>query len=163
MVPEVTEYKYLGVMLASDCSWAAHARYVLAKAKSTVHALGAVLHNKRVSTVVRRVVLQAVLRPVVEFGSPVWVPTAAELAQLEQVQTSVLRRMVSCGRNVADDVLRVELACRPYASWFRQRKLEYAYRLLTLPDERLPRVVSQARWPRRGGKGSKRMHGDWLQ
>jgi hypothetical protein len=60
-------------MLASDCGWAAHAhahaRYVLAKATKTVHALGAVLHNKRASTVVRRVVLQAVLRPVVEFGS----------------------------------------------------------------------------------------------
>ncbi len=69
VVPEVTDYKYLGVMLASDCGWATHAQYVLAKATKTVHALGAVLHNKRVSTVVRRVVLQAVLRPVVEFGS----------------------------------------------------------------------------------------------
>ncbi len=68
-MPEVTDYKYLGVVLASDCGWAAHAQYVLAKASKTVHALGAVLHNKRVSTVVRRVVLQAVLRPVVEFGS----------------------------------------------------------------------------------------------
>jgi hypothetical protein len=69
------------------------------------------IYNKRVSTVVRRVVLQAVLRPVVEFGSPVWVPAATDLAKLEQVQTAVLRRMVSCSRNVADDVLRVERAC----------------------------------------------------
>ncbi len=51
--------------------------------------LGALLHNKRVSTVVRRVVLQAVLRPVVEFDSPVWVPAATDLAKLEQVQTAV--------------------------------------------------------------------------
>ncbi len=50
---EVTDYKYLGVVLASDCGWAAHAQYVLAKASKTVHAFGAVLHNKRVSTVVR--------------------------------------------------------------------------------------------------------------
>jgi hypothetical protein len=163
VVPEVTDYKYLGVMLASDCGWATHAQYVLEKATKTVHALGAVLHNKRVSTVVRRVVLQAVLRPVVEFGSPVWVPAATDLAKLEQVQTAVLRRMVSCSRNVADDVLRVELACRPYASWFKQRKLEYAYRLLTMPDERLPRLVSQAYWPGRKGKGSKRMHGELVK
>ncbi len=47
----------------------------------------------------------------------------------------------------------------PYARWFRQRKLEYAYRLLTMPEERLPRLVSQACWPGRKGKGSKRMHG----
>ncbi len=31
-------------------------------------------------------------------------------------------------------------------------KLEYAYRLLTMPDERLPRLVSQAYWPGRKGK-----------
>ncbi len=58
VVPEVTDYKYLGVMLASDCGRATHAQYVLAKATKRVHALGAVLHYKRVSTVVRPVVLQ---------------------------------------------------------------------------------------------------------
>jgi hypothetical protein len=51
--------------------------------------------------VVRRVVLQAVLRPVVEYGSPVWTPAAGDLIKLEllQVQTGVLRRIVACGRN----------------------------------------------------------------
>ena len=74
-VPLVMEYKYLGVVLSADCTWRAHVKYVLDKAERTVHALGSVLHNKRVSTAVRRVVLQAVLRPVVEHGSPVWEPT----------------------------------------------------------------------------------------
>jgi hypothetical protein len=59
--------------------------------------------------------------------------------------------------------MRVELACRPYASWFKQRKLEYAYRLLTMPDERLPRLVSQACWPGRKGKASKRMHREMVK
>ena len=138
------EYKYLGMMLASDCAWAAHTRYVLAKGDKTVHALGDVLHIKRVSTVVKRVVLQTVLRPVVEHGSPVWEPAAADMRQLEQLQTRVLRRMVSCGRQVADDVLRMELACRPYSSWFRQRKLEYAYRLMCMDGDRWPSRVSRA-------------------
>jgi hypothetical protein len=54
VVPRVVEYKYLGVdVLAADCAWAAHAQYILAKAAKTVHALGAVLHNRRVSTVRR--------------------------------------------------------------------------------------------------------------
>ncbi len=40
-----------------------------------------------------------------------------------------------------------------------------AYRLLTMPDERLPRLVSQAYacWPGRNGKGSKRMHGELVK
>ncbi len=61
---------------------------------------------------------------------------------------------------MADNVLRVELACRPYASWFRQRQLEYAYRLLRMPSDRLPSVVSRAEWPGGRTKGSKRMHGE---
>jgi hypothetical protein len=71
VVPQVTDYKYLGVVLSADCKWRAHVQYVLDKAEKTVHSLGSILHNKRVSTAVRRVVLQAVLRPVVEHGSPV--------------------------------------------------------------------------------------------
>ena len=163
VVPQVREYKYLGVVLSDNCGWGAHVQYVLDKANKTIHALGAVLHNKRVSTAVRRVVLQAVLRPVVEYGSPVWQPSVAELAKLEQVQTRVLRRLVACGRNVADDVLRMELACRPYASWFAQRKLEYAYRLLGMGDDRLPRMISGATWPQRRGAGAARMHADLVR
>jgi hypothetical protein len=128
VIPLVTEY--LGVVLSADCMWHAHAQYVLDKAGKRVHAFGSILHNCFVSTTVRRVVLQAVLRPMVEHGSPVWEPAPEDLRALEGIQTGVLRRMVPCSRNVADDTLRLELGCSPFASWFNQRKLEYAYRLL---------------------------------
>jgi hypothetical protein len=65
------------------------------------------------ATAVRRVVLLAVVRPVVEHASTVWCTTAPQQQRLEQVQTRVLR--LPCG--VADDVLRMELGCRPYVGW----------------------------------------------
>ena len=84
--------------------------------------------------------------PVVEHGSPVWEPTPEDPKALERIQTGVLRRMVSCNRNVADDALRLELGCRPLASWVAQHKLEYAYRLHQQGADRLPRRVSEACW-----------------
>jgi hypothetical protein len=59
------------------------------------------------ATAVRRVVLLAVVRPVLEHGSTVWCTTAAQQARLELVQTRVLQRIVRLPYAVADDVLAV--------------------------------------------------------
>jgi hypothetical protein len=39
-----------------------------------------------------------------------------------------------------------------------QRKLEYAFRLGRMSDDRLPRHVSEAAWPAAGGQCHERMH-----
>jgi hypothetical protein len=94
------------------------------------------------------VVLLAVVRPVVEHASTVWCTTAAQQQRVEQVQTRVLRRIMRLPCAVADDVLRMELGCRPYASWMDQRKLEFAFRLAVMGADRLPARVASACWPR---------------
>jgi hypothetical protein len=71
-LPVVKQYKYLGVMLSSDCSWDAHVEYLCDKTRRVAHALGNVLHNRRMSAGARRLVLLAVLRPVVEHA---WEPS----------------------------------------------------------------------------------------
>ncbi len=68
--------------------------YVVDKATRRAFALGGALHNRRMATAVRRVVLLAVVRPVLEHGSTVWCTTAAQQARIEQVQTRALRRIV---------------------------------------------------------------------
>ncbi len=60
--------------------------------------------------------------------------------------------------HIPDDVLRMELGCKSYASWMDQRKLEYAFRLGRMSDDRLPRHVSKAAWPAAGGQCHERMH-----
>ena len=52
-LPVVREYKYLGVMLSDDCTWARHMKYVALKAHKAAFAVGCVLHNRRVCTAVR--------------------------------------------------------------------------------------------------------------
>jgi hypothetical protein len=157
-LPVVSTYKYLGVMLAATCRWDDHVAYVVDKATRRAFTLGGVLHNRRMATAVRRVVLLAVVRPVVEHASTVWCTTAAQQARLEQVQTRVLRRIVGLPCAVADDVLRMELGCRPYASWMDQRKLEFAFRLAAMAADRLPARVASAGWPSRARKGAPALH-----
>jgi hypothetical protein len=154
-VAVVSTYKYLGVVLAANCRWDDH---MVDKATRRAFALGGALHNRRMATAVRRVVLLAVVRPVLEHGSTVWCTTAAQQARLEQVQTRVPRRIVRLPCAVADDVLRMEFGCRPYASWMDQRKLEFAFRLRTMAADGLPARVASARWPAVARTGVPAMH-----
>ncbi len=109
-LPVVDKYKYLaryqGVMLASDCTWQAHVEHVVAKATTASYAMGSVLHSRRLDTEIRRVVLLAKLRPVLEYCSTVWhAATDAQRSQLEGVMLRVMKRFLAVFENVHHDVL----------------------------------------------------------
>jgi hypothetical protein len=157
-LPVVDKYKYLGVMLASDCTWQAHVEHVVAKATTASYAMGSVLHNRRLDTEIRRVVLLAKLRPVLEYCSTVWhAATDAQRSQLEGVMLRVMKRFLAVFENVHHDVLRMELGCRSLSSWMAQRALEYGFRLQRMPADRLPAAVNAAVWRRVQGAGRPRL------
>jgi hypothetical protein len=159
-LPLVERYKYLGVMLASDCTWRAH---VVEKATKASYAMGSVLHNRKLDTEIRRVVLLAKLRPLLEYCSTVWhAATEAERSRLEGVMIRVLKRFLAVFENVHHDVLRMELGCRSLRSWMAQRVLEYGFRLHRMPTDRLPAAVQAAVWPRVQGADRPRMCGEEL-
>jgi hypothetical protein len=73
LVPRVEAYRYLGVMLHENCRWdchLAHAREKGAKGAKATYAMASVLHNRRIHLAVRRIVLQACVRPVCLYSMP---------------------------------------------------------------------------------------------
>jgi hypothetical protein len=109
------------------------------------------MHGRRLDTEIRRVVLLAKLRPVLEHCSTVWhAATDAQRSQLEGVMLRVMKRFLAVFENVHQDVLRMELGCRSLSSWMAQRALdtidtlEYGFRLQRMPADRLPAAVNAA-------------------
>jgi hypothetical protein len=115
-------------------------------------------------TEIRRVVLLAKLRPVLEYCSTVWhAATDQERGRLEGVMSRVLKRFLAAYGNVHHDVLRMELGCRSLSSWMAQRALEYGFRLRRMPADRLPAAaVRAAVWQRVPGANRPRMCGEEL-
>ena len=66
-IPRVEAYRYLGVMLHENCRWDCHLAHAREKGAKATYAMASVLHNRRIHTAVRRIVLQACVRPVVEY------------------------------------------------------------------------------------------------
>jgi hypothetical protein len=64
-IPRVEAYRYLGVMLHENCRWDCHLAHAREKGAKATYAMAYVLHNRRIHLAVRRIVLQACVRPVV--------------------------------------------------------------------------------------------------
>ena len=86
----VESTKYLGVTISSTLNWSEHISKITAKANKT---LGFVRRNLRVSSRrVKETAYTALVRPIVEYASPVWDPHQAYLThQLEMVQRRAAR------------------------------------------------------------------------
>jgi hypothetical protein len=78
-----------------------HVVVKVTKASYLCYAMGGVLHNRKLDTEIRRVVLLAKLRPVLEYCSTVWhAATNEERSQLEGVVIRVLKRFLAVSDNV---------------------------------------------------------------
>jgi hypothetical protein len=154
-LPQDTDYRYLGIHLSNDCGWKKHAEVLKDKCLKLKGMLAGIFKNKCLDTDVKRIMLLAVVRPVVEYGATVWHANAPQQAALESVQHQILSSMTGCPNTTSAHILRLETGCRSFGSWADQRKLEYFYRLQNMSADRLPRLVWQHNWQegrRQGGQ-----------
>ena len=86
----VPDSKYLGVTLSSDLDWGPHINNITAKANKT---LGFLRRNmKHCTRKVKSLTYTSLVRPIVEYSSPVWDPYKQnQIAQLEQIQRKAAR------------------------------------------------------------------------
>ncbi|KAI8520129.1 hypothetical protein Bbelb_033860 [Branchiostoma belcheri] len=86
----VKEAKYLGVTITNNLTWSTHIGNIANKASKT---LGFLRRNLKVrSKKIRELAYCTLVRPIVEFASPVWDPyTVKDITRLEQVQRRAAR------------------------------------------------------------------------
>ncbi|KAK7101850.1 hypothetical protein V1264_020171 [Littorina saxatilis] len=106
---EETQAKYLGVTLTKDLKWNTHIANITTKAN---RALGFARRNIKLSNKkVKAAAYKALVRPILEYASPVWDPhTAEDSASLEKVQRRAARwvshrfRQTSSVNNMLEDL-----------------------------------------------------------
>ena len=90
----VENVKYLGVRITKDLSWSKHINEICTKANRT---LGLLRRNlSKCPMDVKMQAYKGLIRPVLEYASPIWDPHTANLAdQLERVQKRSARFITS--------------------------------------------------------------------
>ena len=71
IVERVVEYKLLGVIIRADLNWSSHVNYMISKASKRIYVL-TMLARIRISAADLLTVYCSILRPLLEYASPVW-------------------------------------------------------------------------------------------
>ena len=86
----VTEHSYLGILLTSSMSFSPHINNIVAKASKMLYFIRRNL--SKCTKDVKSTVYLSLVRPILEYSSPVWDPyLLADIQSIEKVQRSVAR------------------------------------------------------------------------
>ncbi|CAB1103133.1 unnamed protein product [Ectocarpus sp. CCAP 1310/34] len=142
----VDQYTYLGVEIAKDCSWNAHMSKVAEKGKARAGKLHPILANRHLDTRIKLTVLKSVIVPPLEYAGEVWEGNKKVVKELEAAQMKAAKTILGCSRRTSNAAVRAELGIQSLRSGRDARKLTWQYRMCGMGEERLPRIVWEAKW-----------------
>ena len=105
-LPRVSKYTYLGIDFAESGAWDVHKKKVVASGKKKVNQLHRVISNRDINLSARRLLLLAVVRPTLEYGSEVWEVNKAQAGALESVVLGGAKCILGCSSRTCNETVR---------------------------------------------------------
>ncbi|CAB1115356.1 unnamed protein product [Ectocarpus sp. CCAP 1310/34] len=143
--------------IAKDCSWNAHMSKVAEKGKARAGKLHPILANRHLDTRIKLTVLKSVIVPPLEYAGEVWEGNKKVVKELEAAQMKAAKTILGCSKRTSNAAVRAELGIQSLRSGRDARKLTWQYRMCGMREERLPRILWEAK-----GANKKRGFKDYL-
>ena len=118
-----------------------HIKQVITQGNARVLQMGRLLRDKHLSVRVKRMLVLTALRPLLEHGAEVLVPTREHCRALESVQLKAARMILACPPMTSSDVTRADMGLQLLSSRRDVAKLKWQDRLQGLLADRLERVL----------------------
>ena len=147
------KYTYLGIDFAESGAWDMHIKKVVASGKKKVNQLHSVISNRDINLSARRLLLLAVVRPTLEYGSEVWEANKAQAGALESVVLGGAKRILGCSSRTCNEAVRGDMGLESLQGRRDKAKLKWWYKLACMEDDRYPHKLFRQIWnikPRRG-------------
>lgn len=147
-IEQVTQFKYLGVIIDSCGSQEADIEERLEKAVKTYHAMrNGFVKKKEVSTKTKTTTFKVIFRPIITFGCESWVLTRRLESRLQATEMKFLRgvRGVSRLDRVRNTDIRQELGLKALTEFIEQRQLSWWGHLQRMSEDRQVKRVWEAR------------------
>ena len=101
----------------------------------------------------RRLLLLAVVRPALEYGSEVWEANKTQTAALESVMLGGAKHILGCSCKTCNEAVTGGMGLDTLQGRRDKNKLKWWYKLVALPGNRYPKMLFNQEWnfkPRRG-------------
>ncbi|KAK5888302.1 hypothetical protein CesoFtcFv8_016814 [Champsocephalus esox] len=147
-LPQVKEFKYLGVLFSSEGSMEREMGRRIGAAGAVLQSLYRTVVTKReLSRKAKLSVYRAIFVPTLTYGHEGWVMTERTRSRIQAAEMGFLRRVagVSLRDKVRSSVIREGLGVEPLLLRVERSQLRWFGHLVRMPPGRLPREVFQAR------------------
>ena len=142
----VTEYRYLGMTIRSDLSWASVFADMRSKILSRVAQLHFLFTRKDLSIATRLSLYKSLVLPLFVYGAGVWWLTASQLQQLERIQLRVLKTILGTPRSTTTVAVLAETGVSRLRDVLDVRKLQFAGKLELMCQDRLVGKLYRLAW-----------------
>ena len=141
------QYRLLDVIIDPYKRQDAHIKRVITRGNARVLQMGRLLRDKYLSARVKRMLVPSVLRPSLEYGAEVLVPTREHCRAWRSVRFKTARMSMRCPPNTSSDVTRADMGLQLLSSRRDVAKLKWQHRVHGLPAGRLERVLYERGLP----------------
>lgn len=151
-IPQVSEYKYLGVIFTPDGTWDKEIKQRIEKTKAVEVAITNALTDRKLLVKTRRDLVEATIDPVALYGTEIVAWNAQQTSKFESIKVNALRKIIRARKKTPSEAIRGDLGIVPLKLKAMQRKVRYANKL-TLDAAKNP--LTKFLW-KLGGKGTGR-------
>ena len=112
----------------STGAWDVHINNVLDNGRRKVNQLHSVISNRDINLSARRLLLLAVVRPTLEYGSEVWEANKTQAAALESVMLGGVKRILGCSSKTCNEAVRGDMGLDTLQERRDKYKLKWWYK-----------------------------------
>ena len=149
-LPRVSKYTYLGIDFAESGAWDVHMKKVVASGKKKVNQLHSVISNRDIYLSAHRLLLLAVVRPTLEYGSKVLEANKAQAGALESVVLGGAKCILGCSSRTCNEAVRGDMGLESLQGHRDKAKLKWWYKLACMEGNRYPHKLFRQIWSIRG-------------
>ena len=147
VLPQVEEFKYLGVLFTSDGTMEREIDRRIGAASAVMRTLySSVVVKKELSRKAKLSIYRSIFVPTLTYGHELWVVTERTRSRVQAAEMSFLRRVAgfSLRDRVRSSVIREELGVEPLLLRIERSQLRWLGHLIRMPPGRLPGEVFRA-------------------
>ncbi|KKO75094.1 endonuclease-reverse transcriptase [Vairimorpha ceranae] len=116
VVPEVSEYIYLGIRFTPDLCLNSMMQHVESKGRKAIGAMYYLLSKKDMPVYVKILSIKVKLQSILTYGAEVWGMSTLRCKGIQRIMNEACRLVVGGGRNAAMDRIRSELGIQSVAN-----------------------------------------------
>ena len=138
-------YKYLGVTINNKGNMEEHIKNIKGKTEAALQTIFNLAGNDNFSNMEMKVIWKLVdtcIIPIITYAAEAWMPTKAEMEQLEKIFSNTLKRILKTPITTPREIVQVETGMWDVETMMQEKQILYLHKILKENDNSIKKSIA---------------------